>query len=75
MKLELTDEQINDIVIQDLVNQLRFTEDLESAESLRKVIFLYLGKEEAASNEPEPESYMYGEPNNISITINGQMKR
>lgn len=75
MNIVLTDEQINDVVIQDLVAQLKFTEDLELAESLRKVLFFYLGEEEEASDEPEPESYMYGDPNNISITINGQLIR
>lgn len=75
MKLELTDEQINDVVIQDLVTQIKFNSDLDMLESLRKVLFFYLGEEEEASNDPEPESYMYGDPNNISITINGQMIR
>lgn len=75
MNIVLTDEQINDVVIQDLVAQLKFTEDFELAESIRKVLFFYLGEEEEASDEPEPESYMYGDPNNISITINGQLIR
>lgn len=75
MKLELTDQQINEIVIQDLAAQLKFTNDMDLAMAMRQVLFFYLGEEEAASNEPEPESYMYGDPNNISITINGQLIR
>jgi hypothetical protein len=71
IKIELTDDQINDVVIEDLIAQHKHAECPLLARSILRVLNFYLDVEGANFDE-EPTTYMYGELNNIRISINGQ---
>jgi len=71
MNIELTDDQINDVVIRDLVTQHKHAECPLLARSMLRVINYYLDVEKDDFDE-EPTTYMYGDPTNIRISINGQ---
>jgi len=70
IKIELTDDQINDVVIEDLVTQHKHAECPLLARSILRVLNFYLGVEEA-NFEEEPTTYMYGNFDNIRVNING----
>lgn len=72
IKIELTDEQIEDVVLADLVTQLKFCQEPDLKPALRKVIDYYLESVDQNSNDPVQESYMYGDPDDIKISINGE---
>lgn len=66
MNIELTDDQINNIVIEDLKLQIRFTENQDEAEALQRTLDFYTGV-----TQQHEINFMYGDPDNISINING----
>lgn len=71
MNIKLTEDQIEDVVIEDLVLQHKMCRNTDLKEALRTVLNFYLENIDMNSNEPT-DLYMYGDPTDIRISINGQ---